>query len=230
MAETYGGFRDSGIIDTVQNWSQERCGIPKDTVPPCAPIVEAIADCDLYQTSLTWSFPVNDCAFDVVKYYVYFQDRGAGSYELVDSLIGGPDETGKIDSRSILRSSLAGCYRVIAIDSFNNRSDSSNIACVDNCPIYTLPNIFSPNGDGNNDSLRPIPDYRFIDSVNVLIFNRWGQEVYQSNDINFKWDGTNLRNGKDLNTGTYFYVVTVQYIRLRENEERTITGSIQIVR
>ncbi|MFY0674723.1 MAG: gliding motility-associated C-terminal domain-containing protein [Bacteroidia bacterium] len=229
-AETYGSFRDSGIIDTVQNWSQERCGIPKDTVPPCAPIVEAIADCDMYQNSLTWTFPDNNCAFDVVKYYIYFQERGVGSYALIDSLIGGPDETGKVDSRAILKNNLAGCYRVIAVDSFNNWSDSSNEACVDNCPIYSLPNIFSPNGDGENDSLKPIPDYRFIDSVNVLIYNRWGQEVYQSNEVNFKWDGTNLRNGRDLNTGTYFYVVTVQYIRLRENEERTITGSIQIVR
>jgi gliding motility-associated-like protein len=230
VAETYGSFRDSGIIDTVQNWSQERCGIPRDTVPPCAPIVEAVTDCDLYQTNLTWSFPDNNCAFDVIKYYIYFQDRGLGDFVLVDSLEGGPDETGKTDNREILTQNLAGCYFVLAVDSFNNISDTSNIVCVDNCPIYTLPNIFSPNGDGDNDSLRPIPDYRFIDSVNVLIYNRWGQEVYQSNDINFKWDGTNMRNGKDLSTGTYFYVVNVQYIRLRENEERTITGSIQIVR
>ncbi|MGB0429931.1 MAG: gliding motility-associated C-terminal domain-containing protein, partial [Bacteroidia bacterium] len=229
-AETFGHFKDSGIVDSVQNWSQERCGKPKDTVPPCAPVIEATADCDLFQNNISWQFENNECGFDVVKYYIYYQNQGIGNFELIDSVIGGPDETGIIDKREALRLNLSGCYTVIAIDSFNNYSDSSNIVCVDNCPIYKIPNIFSPNGDGDNDTLRPMPDWRFIESVDLKVYNRWGQEVYSSNDITFNWDGTNLKNGRNLNTGTYFYVCEVEYIQLFENKKSTITGSVQIVR
>lgn len=229
-AITYGNFGSSNITDTVINNSQEKCGVPKDTVPPCPPILEVIADCNNFQNELKWSFSNNTCAFDVVKYLIYFQERGIGSYVLVDSLIGGPNETGKTDTRLELQNSLAGCYRVLAIDSFNNVSDSSNTVCVENCPIYTIPNIFTPNNDGDNDSLRPLPDYRFIESVSVRIYNRWGQELFNSNDILFYWDGTNIRNGKDVNPGVYFYVCEVEYIQLRENKKVTINGSIQLVR
>ncbi len=48
---------------------------------------------------------------------------------------------------------LAGCYAVSAIDSFENESAFSAKICVDNCIMYELPNVFTPNGDGINDTL-----------------------------------------------------------------------------
>jgi gliding motility-associated-like protein len=229
-AETYGSYRDSAISPLLVNKSQERCAIPRDTIPPCAPELEASPNCDLFENNLTWSFPDLTCAIDVVKYYIFFQDRGIGIYSLIDSVHGGPSLNSMIDNRPVLTKSLAGCYRIVAIDSFGNWSDSSNVVCVDNCPRYELPNIFSPNGDSFNEKLLPMEGFRFVERVELRVYNRWGQQVFETTDVLINWDGTYQKNGKPLNTGVYFVVGEVEYIRLRQNETVKVTGSIHIIR
>jgi gliding motility-associated-like protein len=68
----------------------------------------------------------------------------------------------------------------------------------------TIPNTFTPNGDGVNDTwdIKNLIDYS---DCSVQIFNRWGQEVYQSKGYYNAWDGT--YNGKPLPPGTYYYVI-----------------------
>ena len=67
-----------------------------------------------------------------------------------------------------------------------------------------IPNVFSPNGDGNND------DYFIISSgfkeLNVTIFNRWGSVIATFNAIGGSWDGTN-GNGVLSAEGTYYYIL-----------------------
>ena len=108
--------------------------------------------------------------------------------------------------------------------------DSSNIICVDNCPSYTLPNAFTPNGDGFNDLFIPYP-YRFIERMDINIFNLWGGRVFTSEDPDINWDGTNF-DGKDLAEGTYFYTCRVFENRVEgvtENPE-ILSGYIKLVR
>lgn len=66
------------------------------------------------------------------------------------------------------------------------------------------PNVFTPNADGNNDTFKILgldnPCYDYID---VTIYDRWGNLVYQTNDPLYEWDGTNLK-GKELPSGTYY--------------------------
>jgi len=229
-AQTFGAFDTYPEYNPVVNWSQESCGKPKDLSPPCAPILNAVADCDRFTNRLQWTFENLDCSFDVIKYHIFYQKLGKGPFVLVDS-IDGTNALGNFnDQRSVLVSSLAGCYKIIAIDSFYNKSDSSNSVCVDNCPVYVLPNIITPNGDDLNDFLVPMKNYRFIESVNITVFNRWGQEVHSSNEIAINWDGTDQRTGNPLSSGTYYYVCEVTYIRLKENEKRTFSGTVTIAR
>lgn len=65
-----------------------------------------------------------------------------------------------------------------------------------------LPSGFSPNGDGQNDYFGVLRAGDFNLEI-FKIFNRWGNVVYESTDINEKWDGE--RNDKPQNTGTYVY-------------------------
>lgn len=71
-----------------------------------------------------------------------------------------------------------------------------------------VPNVFSPNGDNVNDFFKiegtPNPCW---DALTVQIYNRWGQLVYESSEVEFKWDGTN-KNGKELPEGTYYVILT----------------------
>ena len=61
--------------------------------------------------------------------------------------------------------------------------------CANAGTLY-LPNAFSPNGDGDNDSLQiyyGIP--QCIKTLHLIIYNRWGEKIYETNDPAFRWSG-----------------------------------------
>jgi gliding motility-associated-like protein len=74
-----------------------------------------------------------------------------------------------------------------------------------NVSTFRVPNAFTPNGDGVNDYLAPLP---VLGSklINFKIYNRLGDVVYNSGPDNWGWDGT--YNGKKQDIGTYIWVVT----------------------
>ncbi|MGB0930208.1 MAG: Ig-like domain-containing protein, partial [Chitinophagales bacterium] len=80
------------------------------------------------------------------------------------------------------------------------------------CEIF-IPNAFSPNQDGVNDELM-IPNLSACFPTNELIvFNRWGDEVFRRqnyDDLDEPWDGTFQKNKEDVPDGTYFYILTGQ--------------------
>jgi gliding motility-associated-like protein len=67
--------------------------------------------------------------------------------------------------------------------------------------FYRIPSAFTPNGDGLNDSFRPFTDYELIKKFHLVIFNRWGQMVFQTDDSMKGWDGK--VNGVDALAGPY---------------------------
>ena len=73
--------------------------------------------------------------------------------------------------------------------------------------VKEIPNVFTPNGDGDNDvySLAGQEDPCY-DVMEVKIYNRWGQLVFSSDDPNFEWDGT-LDNGKRCGDGAYLVIM-----------------------
>jgi gliding motility-associated-like protein len=90
--------------------------------------------------------------------------------------------------------------------------------------LEVIPNVFTPNGDGMNDTYKiggitnPCND-----EITVEIFNRWGLQVYESVEPTFEWDGTN-KNGKDVPAGTYFVLVKGIFgSEVIEIEKRTVT-------
>ncbi len=65
-----------------------------------------------------------------------------------------------------------------------------------------MPNAFSPNGDGLNDTYKAKEGYQSIVEFHAIIFNRWGQKIYEWDDPSGEWDGTH--NGHDVKDGVYF--------------------------
>ena len=53
-----------------------------------------------------------------------------------------------------------------------------------------VPNVFTPNGDGTNDFF--VVDNHGMETLNMLIFNRWGEKVFEWNTTQTAWDGTGL--------------------------------------
>lgn len=78
-------------------------------------------------------------------------------------------------------------------------------------PEFTLPNVFRPGSDQElNQTFSVFPFQAFVsaDGFQVFIYNRWGEMVYQSTDLNFKWNGTYKGTGSQLLPGgTYTYVI-----------------------
>ncbi|MEM9526248.1 MAG: gliding motility-associated C-terminal domain-containing protein, partial [Bacteroidota bacterium] len=137
---------------------------------------------------------------DVAGYRIYFSAGPSSDRTLVGEI----NEAGLLTFDHMPDGGVTGCYVVTAFDTNNNESDASNEVCVTNCPIYELPNAFTPNQDGQND--RFVPRGRcFIERVDIKFYNRWGQLVFETQDPAIDWDGTNL-NGDQLASGTYYYV------------------------
>ena len=75
-----------------------------------------------------------------------------------------------------------------------------------------IPNAFSPDGDGINDTWTIRGGLYNYPNNNLVIFNRWGLKVYEADGYNNNWDGnnkgnTNSGNDSKLPVGTYFYVL-----------------------
>ena len=77
---------------------------------------------------------------------------------------------------------------------------------------HIVPNVFSPNGDGKNDNflLKKGAFDRCFDNLTVRIYNRWGQNVYESTDAQFEWDGRDEK-GNNLSEGTYYVSIQGYY-------------------
>ena len=99
------------------------------------------------------------------------------------------------------------CFRVVASSFLNtNVKSNSNSLCLNPSPENFSPNAFTPNNDGINDFFEFYGSYP--KSIRVKISNRWGQTVYESDQINFKWDGTNIQSGLNCPQDSY----TVDFI------------------
>jgi gliding motility-associated-like protein len=96
---------------------------------------------------------------------------------------------------------------VVKLVSTNNEgcidSLSRTITVISGNLVVSIPNSFTPNGDGFNDSF--VPNIKGVAELSFAIFNRWGSEIVTWNDLNGKWDGA--INGSPSPEGVYFYVM-----------------------
>lgn len=90
--------------------------------------------------------------------------------------------------------------------------------------LVNPPNTFSPNGDGKNDTWE-VPGIQDYPGAVVMIYDRWGQRVFNSNGYREPWDGT--RNGRPLSEGTYYYYIELNPVQGRSDP---YTGYVSIIR
>ena len=95
-------------------------------------------------------------------------------------------------------------YRVVAIQNQNEQIVSvSNTIAVDKPLTLYAPNVFSPDGDGTNDYFTF--QGQGVENYSLEIYNRWGQLVFQANELTDQWNGNYRGNPAPL--GTYVYQV-----------------------
>ncbi len=243
FVRSIGAYDTPLIPDVLINYSQESCSRPFDSVPPCPPEISIEGECELENYVLTWNNPNNTCADDVVQYNVYYSPTLDGQLELVYTSESANDTVFVPEDFT----NVIGCYVVTALDSLlagpdgilnQNESVFSDTICIDSCPVYELPNVISPNGDGNNDVFTPFPGFRYIDSIDLTIFNRWGEPVYKTTNPEINWDGQHQdplveyfgSGAYFVPDGTYYYVCIVNQLTLQGIVPFTLTGSFTMFR
>ena len=93
--------------------------------------------------------------------------------------------------------------------------------------IYYIPNTFTPDGDGHNQTFKPVFTSGF-DPFNyeMLIYNRWGEIIFETHDVTYGWDGTYaLENCQD---GVYLYKITFKNPFL--DEPKVVCGSVSLLK
>lgn len=231
--QSFGGYSVPGIVHPIVNFSQIACGQPTDNVPPCPPILSVVTDCYLIENKLSWYNPYDSCSFDIEKYYVYYTPSANQAFTRIDSVFGKNDTTFLHHGIDY----ITGCYYIKAVDDYDNVSEASNVACVrfDACPVYELPNMFTPNNDQVNDLFVPLnyPSANpgaTVERVDMTIFNRWGDVVFETHDPEINWDGKHQRTGRDVSDGVYFYVCEVYVATFEGIEKMRLQGSVTIMR
>ncbi len=105
------------------------------------------------------------------------------------------------------------CYYVEALEGNTNpygfvERSLSNISCISQVPILIIPNTFTPNDDEHNEIFHPVTSFVSEIGYSFAIFDKWGHELFQTNDPAKGWDGNYL--GNPVQNGNYVY--HVQYI------------------
>ncbi len=221
--KTIGHYTSDSLPRPLVNWSQIATTQAVDTIPPLCPIVKIKSMCDSGYNIVSWHMPTDSSMLDVKEFKIYYRNNLDSSYQLLATV-------NRNDTTFIHRpkTTLAACYIVTAVDSAGNESHCQE-GCLDVCHYYRLPNAFTPNGDGINDIFHPYP-YKFVVKVNMKIYNRWGDLVFQTTNPDINWDGTDMRTGKPVPDGVYYYICDVYERRLTGIEPRNIAGFIHVFR
>ncbi|MEX0812927.1 MAG: gliding motility-associated C-terminal domain-containing protein [Chitinophagales bacterium] len=114
-----------------------------------------------------------------------------------------------------------GDYSVTVTDQ-NNCSDTASASISEtDVECLRIPNSFTPNGDGKNDTW-VLGNIDMFPNVKIKIFNKWGNLLYESNGYATPWDGT--VNGEELPADTYYYIIDLN------NGTPEFSGPLTIVR
>ena len=116
--------------------------------------------------------------------------------------------------------SLSGFYSVTVTDDNQCSAVIDGLEITDDMRCFDLPNSFTPNGDGMNDMWNL--DLTYYSAASIQVYSKWGNQVWEASGTTLSWDGKS--NGKDLPSGTYYYILNL------DNGNNMQNGPVTIVR
>lgn len=117
-------------------------------------------------------------------------------------------------------------YMVQGMDKYGCRDTAYVTVLVDSTQQEFIPTGFTPNGDGKNDVFRAVGS-KFQKLLEMRVYNRWGQQVFYTNNREVGWDGT-YEDGKNADIGTYYYTIIVA--RPGYHENIVYKGEVTLIR
>lgn len=164
------------------------------------------------------SYPTSNLSADVYTGYpnlaVDFENTSTNANAYVWNFGNGTNANSFDLSGQSFSYTQPGTYQVVLISTNGICSDSDTLTIIvipfpD--PILHVPNVFTPNNDGANDYF--FIDNQYVSNITIVVLNRWGNVVFETEDLLGKWDGQ--FEGKDATDGVYFF----KYIATGINEK-----------
>jgi gliding motility-associated-like protein len=103
--------------------------------------------------------------------------------------------------------------------------DSVIIFIIAKCENIFLPNAFTPNGDGLNDEFKILTSGKSAKLFIFQVYNRWGELLFETQDISKGWDGKFKGEQQPIGSYTYYFTVNCD-----GNDKQTFTGSVMLIR
>ncbi|QRR02961.1 PKD domain-containing protein [Dyadobacter sandarakinus] len=130
------------------------------------------------------------------------------------------------DTTRTITVNTEGTYTVVATNAEGCVSEKST-QVVDRCePRFFIPDAFTPDGEGNNEVLEIFGAY--YTNFSMRIYNRWGEVIYATNNIEDRWDGT--YKGLKVQPGSYPYVLSYEGLYYPERAPIVKRGSVMVIR
>ena len=224
------------IPDTIAplyNRSQIECGVPIDNLPPDTPADSIYTDCK--NVTFIWWFTDDDSNLEVEQYYyyIYFQPNYKTPMACIDSFSNPFPCTESNPCKHIIQNlpSITGCYSMLIKDAAGNYSERTDTLCfdMDQCNTYRLPNVFTPDGNGLNETWHPFP-YTNVHKISIDVHDRWGKLVFRTQDPDINWDGKDMHTHRPLPEGTYYYGGDVYLYTLNGIKKKFLCGIVMILR
>ncbi len=128
------------------------------------------------------------------------------------------------DSTSSVLVTSEGWYRVI-MQTEEGCTSSDSLMMLYSFAPFTMPNAFTPDGDGKNDAFRPVTLPEKVQSFSMYIYDRWGRQVFATKDLGNGWNG--IIDGNPAPLGVYTYIISYSN---QAGEVRKKTGMVTLVR
>ncbi|NQX90646.1 MAG: gliding motility-associated C-terminal domain-containing protein [Flavobacteriales bacterium] len=181
-------------------------------------------------------FTFQGCSFfQMMESPIFVEEAPETSFEFVSTLLS-PDyptlsaENNTPDASSLIWTTNTGLFSEATDVSFRIESDNnievelcleafSSLGCSSTLCKRTdyrittgvyMPQAFTPNYDGLNDGFGPVCFGISDLNYHLVIWNKWGDKVFESTDPSEKWDAINANNGSDAVSGNYFWVLQYQ--------------------
>jgi len=177
---------------------------------PQVTVVKPNADFTILSSNITEGLPISFLNLTTNGYvYDWFFGDGASSMLMHPTHVF--DSTG-VYFVTLIAEDAKGCVDSITKPIFIQKE------------IYVyIPNSFTPNSNCINDYFSG--NFIGIKSIEIYIFNRWGEQIFDSKDLNFQWDGT--YKGLDVMEGTYTWYLK---FKIGSGNTNVLTGHVNVLR
>ena len=147
---------------------------------------------------------------DGVEYY-RIQIKNDGVFTTIAQVPG--SQTAFVDKDEHMDIEGEYVFRIIAVSFDSSIQSTSNEIQLIGSSLVWIPNAFSPNEDDHNPVFKPTPKFMYLlkdgtyREYEMTIYNRWGEEVFATNEVHSGWDGT--YKGKDCEMESYLYHIRI---------------------